>query len=151
MRGGDRKGTMEREWKQRNFIHDFPRVPEVKHFGRCALVRARATTAPPRGISLTKLLNHACIMRFADQKNTASGKKGRSAGRTARLIITAAAPLSRWIFSCFGIKLIRTARACDDHKCEILSRDRDGRLQRSFNYVCHDRSCNNERKFLCRA
>lgn len=41
MRGRDRKGPVEREWKQRNFIHDFPRVPEVKHFGQCALVRAR--------------------------------------------------------------------------------------------------------------
>lgn len=36
VRGRDRKGPVEREWKHRNFIHDFPRVPEVKHFGRCA-------------------------------------------------------------------------------------------------------------------
>lgn len=70
----DRKGRtrLEREWKQRNFIHDFPRVPQVKHFGRCALVRWRARDqwSAARGISLTKLPNHACIMRFADQKNT---------------------------------------------------------------------------------
>lgn len=39
-----------------------------------------ATTGSPRGISLTKLPNHACIMRFAEQKDTANGKS-RTPGR----------------------------------------------------------------------
>lgn len=59
---------MERDEQERKFIHDFPRVPEAKHFWQCALIERRTATGLPHGISLTKLPNHACIMRFNGQK-----------------------------------------------------------------------------------
>lgn len=70
-----------------------------------ALSYERATTGSRRGISLTKLPNHACIMRFADQKDTSQCKKWNS-GRTRRSItpIRCESALSSRVFSCSEIK-----------------------------------------------
>lgn len=61
--------------------------------------RSGATTGLSRGISLTKLPNHACIMRFADQKNTTSGKRGTLGRQGDRLHVAAARAMSHHIFS----------------------------------------------------
>jgi hypothetical protein len=90
-RGRDRKGVETEE------LHTwFPPSPWSEAF-RAMRVRtsARPPVGPPRGISLTKLPNHACIMRFADQKNTASGKSGTLARQGICLYLPIPIPIPR--------------------------------------------------------
>lgn len=84
---------MEREWKQRNFIHDFPRVPEVKHFGQCALVRtrARATTGPPAWYLADKVAQSCVHYEIRGPEEYDEWKKGsaRQGGRLYTYLRTA--------------------------------------------------------------
>lgn len=138
------RDRVEREWKQRNFIHDFPRVPEVKYFGQCSYERRDHRLA---AWNLADKVAQSCVHYEIRGAEGYGEWKKWNAGQTRRSIVTPTyLPWThRRVFSCSVIKLLPT---------------RDNRMMTEFqslnaisissNYICRNWLNNNKRKFYVR-
>lgn len=143
-----RRGT------ERNFIHDFPRVPEARHFWQCALIEAHGHR--PAAWYLADKVAQSCV-HYEIQRTKGRGIRIRLSSRNhlatkpARSIVSPICPLPVLLLACerhigafsfFPLPLFQIKIKINSPWREInekQERKREGRVVEPSVYVNHGR------------